>query len=100
MLQVDRVIGKNHLFKRSIILIKAWCYHEKNIHGSNKGLLSTYAVEVLILYILNLHHKSVSGPLEVITLQTILSHLQNAEIKIICMYFLCLIGVAQIFGVL
>ncbi|KAM0851863.1 hypothetical protein ACQ4PT_052146 [Festuca glaucescens] len=64
--KVDREIGKNHLFKRSVILIKAWCYHEKNIHGSNKGLLSTYAVEVLILYILNLYHKSVNGPLEVL----------------------------------
>ncbi|TYJ38282.1 hypothetical protein E1A91_A05G433100v1 [Gossypium mustelinum] len=24
--KVDQLIGKDHLFKRSIILIKAWCY--------------------------------------------------------------------------
>ncbi|KAE8714447.1 hypothetical protein F3Y22_tig00110195pilonHSYRG00023 [Hibiscus syriacus] len=32
---VDRLIGKNHLFKRSIILIKAWCYYESRIWGSS-----------------------------------------------------------------
>ncbi|XP_024185467.1 uncharacterized protein LOC112190272 [Rosa chinensis] len=29
--QVDRLIGKHHLFKRSIILIKAWCYCERRV---------------------------------------------------------------------
>ncbi|XP_022761407.1 uncharacterized protein LOC111307625 isoform X2 [Durio zibethinus] len=48
--QVDRLIGKDHLFKRSIILIKAWCYYESRILGAHHGLISTYALETLVLY--------------------------------------------------
>ncbi|TVT99677.1 hypothetical protein EJB05_54938, partial [Eragrostis curvula] len=61
---IDREIGKDHLFKRSIMLIKAWCYHESRILGAHHGLLSTYAMETLVLYIFNLFHKSLHGPLE------------------------------------
>ncbi|KAL5199140.1 hypothetical protein ABZP36_002652 [Zizania latifolia] len=63
---VDREVGKNHLFKRSIILIKAWCYHESHILGAHRGLISTYALETLVLYIFNIFHKSLHGPLEVL----------------------------------
>ncbi|CAL5071152.1 unnamed protein product [Urochloa decumbens] len=61
---VDRRVGKNHLFKRSIMLIKAWCYHESRILGAHHGLISTYALETLVLYIFNMFHKSLHGPLE------------------------------------
>ncbi|XP_040385834.1 uncharacterized protein LOC102710836 isoform X3 [Oryza brachyantha] len=61
---VDRKVGKNHLFKRSIMLIKAWCYYESRILGAHHGLLSTYALETLVLYIFNIFHKSLHGPLE------------------------------------
>ncbi|WVZ56854.1 hypothetical protein U9M48_007326 [Paspalum notatum var. saurae] len=63
---VDRKVGKKHLFKRSIILIKAWCYYESRLLGAHHGLISTYALEVLILYIFNLFHKSLHNPLEVL----------------------------------
>ncbi|KAJ1297232.1 hypothetical protein BS78_01G362000 [Paspalum vaginatum] len=63
---VDRKVGKKHLFKRSIILIKAWCYYESRLLGAHHGLISTYALEVLILYIFNLFHKSLHSPLEVL----------------------------------
>ncbi|CAN6206478.1 unnamed protein product [Urochloa humidicola] len=61
---VDRQVGKNHLFKRSIMLIKAWCSHESRILGAHHGLISTYALETLVLYIFNMFHKSLHGPLE------------------------------------
>lgn len=61
--QVDRLVGKKHLFKRSIILIKAWCFYESRILGAMHGLVSTYALETLILYIFHLFHSSLSGPL-------------------------------------
>ncbi|GAB2229527.1 hypothetical protein Drorol1_Dr00013773 [Drosera rotundifolia] len=64
--QVDIRIGKDHLFKRSIILIKAWCYYESRILGSHHGLISTYALEMLVLYIFHLFHTSLNGPLEVL----------------------------------
>ena len=36
-----------YLFRRSLLLIKAWCLYEGCIVGSNVGLLASYAVEVL-----------------------------------------------------
>lgn len=64
-LQVDHLIGKDHLFKRSIILIKAWCYYESRILGAHHGLISTYALETLVLYIFHLFNSSLNGPLAV-----------------------------------
>ncbi|EPS74571.1 hypothetical protein M569_00184, partial [Genlisea aurea] len=64
--QVDCLIGRNHLFKRSIILVKSWSYYESRILGSQHGLLSTYALEVLVLYIFLLFNSSLHGPLEVL----------------------------------
>ncbi|XVF00370.1 hypothetical protein REPUB_Repub03eG0279700 [Reevesia pubescens] len=64
--KVDQLVGKDHLFKRSIILIKAWCYYESRILGAHHGLISTYALETLILYIINIFHSSLCGPLAVL----------------------------------
>ncbi|KAG9152634.1 hypothetical protein Leryth_022406 [Lithospermum erythrorhizon] len=64
--QVDRLIAKDHLFKRSIILIKAWCYYESRILGAHHALISTYALETLVLYIFHLFHSMLDGPLAVL----------------------------------
>ncbi|XP_023728880.1 uncharacterized protein LOC111876551 [Lactuca sativa] len=61
--QVDRQIGKDHLFKRSIILIKTWCYYESRVLGATYGLLSTYALAVLVLYIFHAFGASITNPL-------------------------------------
>uniref|UniRef100_A0A7N0T4J0 Polymerase nucleotidyl transferase domain-containing protein n=1 Tax=Kalanchoe fedtschenkoi TaxID=63787 RepID=A0A7N0T4J0_KALFE len=64
--EVDLLINKDHLFKRSIILIKAWCYYESRILGAHHGLISTYALETLVLYIFHVFNNSFAGPLEVL----------------------------------
>ncbi|GKC83264.1 hypothetical protein Tco_1138981, partial [Tanacetum coccineum] len=64
--EVDNLINHNHLFKRSIILIKAWCYYESRILGAHHGLISTYALETLVLYIFHVFNNSFTGPLEVL----------------------------------
>ncbi|KAL3536716.1 hypothetical protein ACH5RR_000082 [Cinchona calisaya] len=64
--EVDHLINQNHLFKRSIILIKAWCYYESRILGAHHGLISTYALETLVLYIFHVFNNSFTGPLEVL----------------------------------
>ncbi|XVF81943.1 hypothetical protein PTKIN_Ptkin16aG0002900 [Pterospermum kingtungense] len=64
--KVDQIVGKDHLFKRSIILIKAWCYYESRILGAHYGLISTYALETMILHIINIFHSSLCGPLAVL----------------------------------
>ncbi|OVA15749.1 hypothetical protein BVC80_1829g45 [Macleaya cordata] len=48
--EVDHLIEQDHLFKRSIILIKAWCYYESRIFGARYGLISTYALEILAVF--------------------------------------------------
>ncbi|XP_062105957.1 uncharacterized protein LOC133817447 [Humulus lupulus] len=64
--EVDCLISKDHLFKWSIILIKAWCYYESRILGAHHGLISTYALETLVLYIFHLFNSSLNGPLAVL----------------------------------
>ncbi|KAF3327374.1 Poly(A) RNA polymerase cid14 [Carex littledalei] len=64
--EVDVLIGKDHLFKRSIMLIKSWCYYESRILGAHHGLISTYALETLIIYIFHLFHKTLDSPLAVL----------------------------------
>ncbi|MED6144308.1 hypothetical protein PIB30_014656 [Stylosanthes scabra] len=64
--EVDNVIGQNHLFKRSVILIKAWCYFESRTLGACYRLMSTYALETLVIYIFHLYNKPFAGPLEVL----------------------------------
>ncbi|XP_028053552.1 uncharacterized protein LOC114257933 isoform X1 [Camellia sinensis] len=64
--RVDQFIGRDHLFKRSIILIKAWCHYESRILGALHGLISTYALDLLVLHIINLFHSSIDGPFSVL----------------------------------
>ncbi|KAI9159729.1 hypothetical protein LWI28_001357 [Acer negundo] len=64
--EVDNLINKNHLFKRSILLIKAWCYYERHILGAQHSFISTYALETLVLYIFHAFDNSLAGPLEVL----------------------------------
>lgn len=46
---VNRVIGHN-LLKKSLILVKSWCYYESHILGSHRTLLSSYALETIVLH--------------------------------------------------
>ncbi|KAE9593561.1 putative polynucleotide adenylyltransferase [Lupinus albus] len=64
--EIDNLINQNHLFKRSIMLIKAWCYYESRLLGAHHGLISTYALETLVLYIFHVFNNSFAGPLEVL----------------------------------
>eukprot|EP00887_Chlorella_sp_A99_P006096 scaffold22.g6096.t1 len=71
---VDRRIGQGHLFKRSIVLVgagewgrvKAWCYYESRLLGAHHGLISSYALETMVLYVINFHHAELATPLDVL----------------------------------
>jgi hypothetical protein len=47
--EVDAVIGKGHLFKRSVLLIKAWCTHEA-ANYCGKGILGSKTVRAEYRY--------------------------------------------------
>jgi len=61
--EVDKAIGRDHLFKKAILMIKAWCMYEGRILGSNIGCFSSYTIEVLIIHILI--NSEIKTPLEV-----------------------------------
>ncbi len=45
--------------------MKAWCYYESRLLGAHHGLLSTYALETMVLYIFNMYHQELQWPLKV-----------------------------------
>jgi predicted nucleotidyltransferase len=51
-------------YKRTLLLIKSWCYYEGNILGSNIGLLGSYALEVLVIYMFNNYKGKFNSELE------------------------------------
>lgn len=61
--EADLIIGRHHLLKRSILLIKSWCQHDSVAHcgrpiiGAKDGMLSSYAISVLVLYLFNKYPK-------------------------------------------
>lgn len=44
--------------------VKAWCYYESRLLGAHHGLLSTYALETMVLYIFNMYHQELQSPLK------------------------------------
>lgn len=68
--KVDNFVGENHLFKRSLLLVKAWIQYESvrfsNGSGSNQlaSRLSTGAVVSIVTYVFNRHGAEISSPLQ------------------------------------
>lgn len=57
--------GKNHIFKRSILLIKAWSLYDARILASSNGCISSYALEAMIAHILNCYYNDFYSPIDV-----------------------------------
>jgi hypothetical protein len=51
--EVDLRVGNEHLFRRTLILLKAWALNEARILGSAGGYLSTYALSVMLMAVVN-----------------------------------------------
>jgi hypothetical protein len=49
--------NKINIFRRSLLLIKGWCLLEGNLMGSNIGLMASYTIEILVIYIFNIHYE-------------------------------------------
>ena len=59
-------IGKDQLLKKSIILMKAWFTYESSFLGSYAACMATYALYVLILFILNNFYQELNSPIDVL----------------------------------
>ena len=53
--------NKVQIFRRTLILIKGWCSFEGNLMGSNIGLMASYALEILVIYVFNLHYDTINN---------------------------------------
>ena len=54
--------------------MKGWCYYESRLLGAHHGLLSTYALETMVLYLLNIYHHELHTPLKVSTACIVAPH--------------------------
>ena len=62
---VDRVVGQSHLFKRTIILVKAWASAAGVFdYSPERGMLTALFVRTLVLFLFNAYHAQISTPLE------------------------------------
>lgn len=70
--RVDEFVGKNHLFKRALLLLKAWFQYEspRFTHGggslcnSRDGKISTWAMIVMLVWTFNLKGHKIHFPLQ------------------------------------
>ena len=49
--------NKLNIFRRTLLLVKGWCFYEGNLMGSNIGLMASYTLEILVIYVFNLHYE-------------------------------------------
>ena len=57
--------NKINIFRRSLLLIKSWCFYEGNLMGSNIGLMANYTLEILVIYIFNLHYEYIYNEFDI-----------------------------------
>ena len=56
--------NKRNLFRRTFLLIKGWCLYEGKIMGSNMGLMASYTLEILVIYLFNYYYDEISNEFE------------------------------------
>jgi hypothetical protein len=65
MNHVAHKVAKGDLLKKSIILLKAWFTYESSFLGSYASCMATYALYVLVIFIINNHYEDLKNPLDV-----------------------------------
>ena len=66
----QKVIGQNHLLKRSIMLLKSWFTYESSLLGSQLACMATYGLYTLVIYVFTNYGKATcdgAGGLEIKT---------------------------------
>ena len=68
--EIANLVGKNELFKRSLLLIRGWWLYETATYGggSTKTLLTDQSLCVLVCSIFNQHHAILHQPLQVLSI--------------------------------
>jgi hypothetical protein len=70
--EVSSLVGRDHLLKRSVLLIRAWWNYESYNFSSDgkspKELLPDFAIWLMITAIFNKYHNRISSPIEALFL--------------------------------
>ncbi len=53
--------SKINIFRRTLLLIKGWCFYEGKLMGSNIGLMASYTLEILVIFLFNLHYENIDN---------------------------------------
>lgn len=56
--------NKRNLFRRTFLLIKGWCLYEGKLMGSNMGLMASYTLEILVIYLFNFYYDEINNEFE------------------------------------
>ena len=56
--------NKLNIFRRTLLLVKGWCLFEGNLMGSNIGQMASYTLEILVMYVFNLHYEYIYNELD------------------------------------
>ena len=75
---VDAYIGKDHLLKRSLILLQCYCMNEAHVLGSHNFMLSSYSLRTMVIFIL-LHSDGICTPLQ--TLLAFLAYFSSFDFQ-------------------
>ena len=78
--------NKINIFRRTLLLIKGWCFYEGKLMGSNIGLMASYTLEILVIYLFNLHYDEIHNEYEGFEKFFELMQKLNWETNIISLY--------------
>lgn len=65
MQRVALKIGRKNLLRKSIILIKSWMTYESSLLGSHAANMATYALYIIVIFLLNNFYDELQSPLDV-----------------------------------
>lgn len=65
MQRMSRKVGRDHLLKKSIVLLKAWMTYEASLLGSHAANMATYALYIIVIFLLNNFYDELQTPMDV-----------------------------------
>ena len=65
MNELSALVAKDHLLKKSVLLLKAWFTYESSLLGSQYACMANYALYTLVLHVLNNYHEELESPMNV-----------------------------------
>ena len=63
---LEQKFFKMNIFRTSFLILKTWSLYEGCIIGANNGLFTSYALEVMIIYIFNNYYFDVKNEIDIL----------------------------------